>query len=262
MSEAFDRMHYMQVPVLDVPSTIALSTALLAATPDHPPEGVREARNELRAAARTLEAAWKARLEADHRRQDPRPLDREVDRAWSALFAALDALANLPGDRYPRAARAERLRDQLFPPAEGLTFVNKPFRSEWTEIKRRIDLVAQKGLEREIESLVGREFLQEIHRTFEAYGKVLGITDATSIDPQNENLLNLLRETQQAIAEYNFQILSMLRPRRPETLEMVRSALRPIDDFRNAFAPRNSGSESEATPSNPTPPPPVDPKPT
>src|SRR5688572_6444414 len=136
MADTFDPTPYLQVPQVDVPGAIALATSLMSARPKDAPDFVASAVKDVKKASAELMVAWQQRTSRPAKTEDPRLTDRGVDVSWSALFHRLDSLASLPHDRYPRAKLAAEVRALLFPPDEGLTFLQKPYRIQWAEVKK------------------------------------------------------------------------------------------------------------------------------
>jgi hypothetical protein len=221
------------LPPLDVPSMLALAHALLAAIPPNPPVHVMEAAAEVKAAIKALEAVWGARGN-ESKKPDPRPIDRRVDLSWSSFFWRIDTLATLPHDLYPRAVRARVLRDQIFPGDDRLGFTKIPYKAEWAEVKKRLDLIDRENLAPEIDDLAGPEFLQEMTQAFALYGEVLGITKVAPADETPEPLLDELRELGAAITDYTVAVLSTIQRKKPDTQEAALVALRPLTEAREA----------------------------
>lgn len=242
MADIFDVTPYLSVPQVDVPGAIALATALMSAKPKDVPDFVANAAKDVKKASAELMVAWQTRTLKPGKAEDPRLTDRGVDVSWSALFYRLDSLATLPSDRYPRAKLAAEVRDRIFPADEGLTFLKMPYRSQWAEVKRRLDRIDHEGLVGAIEDLAGAEHLSEIRRMFELYGAVLGITRPPPNEAQVENLLDRLRALTDAIGDYCIKMLATVDRKNPDSAEVVTAALKPILDAR-ASTTRARGSE-------------------
>jgi hypothetical protein len=257
MTAPLDYARYTQLPVLDTPATIALGHAILAAAPSKPEPNVREALSDLKASLKALEAAWQKRS-ATVSSDGPvaKEVDHEVDICWGSLASRLDALASLPPDKYPRAADARALKEQLFPSAEGMAFLTFAYPREWTEVKKRVDLIASAKLAGAIEKLAGTEWVSEVRRTFAAYGEVLGITKAAptpTSDPENLRLLR--QDLSGGICTYAIAVLATIRPKKKATVDAAAAALRPVDDVRargsSAPGPAKPAPAPAPTPSQP-----------
>jgi hypothetical protein len=185
--------------------------------------------------------AWQGRM-SKPKTDDPRLTDRGVDVSWSALFHRLGSLATLPHDRYPRAKLAAEVRDIVFPPDEGLTFLQKPYRTQWAEVKKRLDIIDHQDLAPTIDDLAGVEHLKEIRRMFDLYGAVLGVTRPPAGEAQIQNLLERLRALADAIGDYCIKMVATVDRKKPETADVVIAALRPILEARASTA-RARGSE-------------------
>ncbi len=204
---------------------------------------IKKAATHLKKATHALESAWKARgIQAE--KSDAKPIDRLNDNGWSSLFYRLDALASLPHDLYPRAKQAAILRDTIFPPEVGLSFLQKQFRIQWMEGKQRIDRVAEQKLEGQVLDLAGPEAWQEIKRTHALYGEALGITKAAKEGSPQQNLSEGLKALSKAIQEYVIQIGASIEWKKPASIQAAKAALAPIAQARTAaLSDRGSGKE-------------------
>ena len=73
--------------------------------------------------------------------------DHQEDRAWSALHEFLHAVSRLP-EGHPFAPRAKVVLDNLF--KEGLAFTRIEYRAEWHEAERKIQMIVDEHLDKEI----------------------------------------------------------------------------------------------------------------
>lgn len=231
MSDDFDPTPYVRPPIMDVPSGIALGTALLSASPKSPPSHVRKAEKKLSAALNNLKNAWQQSLSAS-KTPDKRPADIRADNAWGALFDRLDAYARLPHDEYPAAHRAAQLLTIVFP--DGLAFLTSTYNAQWAEAENRLALISAQQLGPELVSIAGPEFFDELQKSHALYGQALGITQPLK-SPEPLNLSSPLRALGKAIVQYAIQIVAMF-DEAESTQAIVRHALRPIDEHRAAQA--------------------------
>jgi hypothetical protein len=136
----------------------------------------------------------------------------------------------------------------LFP--EGLTFLQLAYNAEWAESQQRIARIDKDNLAGEIEELAGPEFLAEVRKAHDNYGRVLGITKAAKGN-EPSNLIDPLRAVGKAIVQYALKLAGMAGDSE-KSLQMVRAALRPIDDHRAASSARRGAGtgqeEGEAAP--------------
>lgn len=236
MSERLNASDY-RLPVLDVTMAIALATALLSAAPAKPADNVDEALDVVRAALSVLEQKrGDRRATPAAATVDPRPIDNQVDTVWDAFHGALAALAALPTDLYPRAAEASSLLHAIFGAERPLAFLRLRYPAEWSEVKAHLDLIEAQKLEPRIQKLLGPEFMAEIRRTFDLYGAALGITSTVATSPSPDSLLEPLRSLVGALNDYVIAALSMVRPSKPGSRDVVVAALEPIDRLRRTRA--------------------------
>lgn len=258
MAETLDVAMYLRPPVVDVPTAIALAQALLSAQPKDAPAEVRKAGKALERALTILKTAWSAR-EVALRSEDRRSYDQALDAAWARLHDRLYAYSTLPAVRHPKAPRASELYDELF--ADGLSFLKLPYEAEWAESQRRIEHIKAAGFERELTTLCGAEFLAEVEYCHKEYGAVLGITKAAPAAAPPMNLLELLRQLMAAMSRYTLKLVASVDDEDAASVEAVRTALRPYDDFRSAASRRDGQKGEPASPASPAPGPDLSPPP-
>ncbi len=245
----FDPTPYFRPPVLDAASGISLGIALLHALPKGAPAPVKAALKRLRARTAALQEAWRAG-DAIERSPDPRPADRRLDVAWGALFARLDAYANLP-ENYPRARRAAELEQVVFP--AGLSFLKLAYNAEWAESEKRLARIDE-GLAADLVALAGDDFLAEVRAAHAAYGEALGITRAKGAPRASVSMVEPLRAFARALRDYTVKIVGQIELDDPASVAFARAALRPLDDLRALGAARRA----RGGPAEPSPPPPPD----
>lgn len=230
-----DPAPYLQPPRTSVRSGLSLSKMLLKVVPSKPGPGVLVAANALRASVTELDGKWKTSQKA-RRTVDVRPLDVQLDRAWAVLESSLDRYTLLRPNNANRK-RAGQLHQQLF--AEGLGFLKLRYIEQHAESARRIDLIKDEGLREDLDRLVGKEFVDELHAAHKAYGDGLGITKAVEASASTEPLLEPLRAVNRAISAYALQVLAFAGID-PANVPAARRALEPIDKFRAAAAKRGA----------------------
>src|SRR5262249_40149466 len=151
----FDWSSYTRAPIVDVPTAVALGHALLSAAPEAAPESVKAAALSLRGDVAELQKAWGAAL--PEKAQDPRPIDSRYDGAWSAFRDRLAATSSLSASEHQAdIARAEEILEVLFP--TGADFLKLPYVKQWAESEKRIAMVNERGLRKDIERLAGVPF--------------------------------------------------------------------------------------------------------
>lgn len=243
---------YSRVPPLDVPTAMALGQAILSAAPKSPPADLKKALKGVEQEAKALKGLWSER-EALGRSEDRRPYDQSLDGAWGCAHDRLDALGRLPADRYPSAAEAVQLRQAIFP--DGLAFLKLPYEAEWAESQRRLELIASRGWEADLNRLIGSEFLTEVRRCHKDYGEVLGITRPLKPAPLDVNLTDGLRKLGAALSRYSVKLVASYDDdSTTEWKQAVHSALRPFDELRTAQARRASSDRPSPEPTPPEPP--------
>ncbi|MEM9454642.1 MAG: hypothetical protein AAGF11_10720 [Myxococcota bacterium] len=230
-----DPAHYTRLPVLNVASGVSLGIALLAATDASLPEAVSEAAVVVRERVVQLQARWAEQREAERQpSNNARPADIRLDRAWSAVGRRLEPLRSMA---IPQAEQASALHSALFP--TGLSFLTLAFAKQWAESQQRLDQIEQQGLTAALHQLVGEFVLDEVKAAHEAYGRVLGITDAKEAKAVPAKVAEALADLRDAMAVYCLQLVATAYAK-PDTAPLIRKALRPVDDLRAALKRRTN----------------------
>lgn len=244
-TEDFDPSPYVRPPIMDVPTGIALGTALLAAVPKSPPPNIHKASKKLGTALQNLQDAWQQSASAGSA-PDKRPADIRVDTAWGGLHARIEAYAQLPQEDFPKAKRASEILHLLFP--DGLGFLTISFNAEWAEGEKRLKLIEMQNLQSDIQSIAGAEFWDELQKAHLLYGQILGITQPVE-SKSPINLVDPLRALGRAMVQYAMQLISLL-DEGEASLALVRHALHPIDQHR---AQQSEKRSEKAEPKDPLP---------
>jgi hypothetical protein len=188
-------------------------------------------------------------------RHDLRPLARRVGAAWKAVRDRLVGFEALPEGDADRA-RAMLISDRLF--AEGLEFNLISSVRHHAESERRLRMLEEHGLTKDLTRLVGDHFMKMLRAAHQAYGDALGINKAAP--PSAAILLGEpLRALADAITGYALQLVALAR-HDPDKREAILLALSPIDEFRTSLGRRvvsdvddedvanDDGPQSEAPP--------------
>ncbi len=251
-----DLSAYHSLPRLDVPSGVATSIALLGVMPKPSTPAIRKSAKKLREAVVALQKNWAQRSPSPQSTVDPRSSDKRVDNAWSALRTRLLAASWLPDDSFPIANESKAILDRVFP--EGLSFLTLPYPSEWAESQKRLQQIDGENLAGRIDAIAGSEYLKELRDAHQEYGKAVQAL-LTRQEHASTNLLEPLRTLLRAMAAYVRQVVALVDEDDPATIATVRTALRPIDAFRQMAARRSSDAPipedtpPEASPTSPVP---------
>lgn len=161
---------------------------------------------------------------------------RDWLRSWSAFERVEFALitdgarpktAKILAAGQDKARRARELHDQLFG-TDGLAFTQRSYPEQAQSMASLLRLIDEDELGPSIEELVGPEILVALRRCQTLYEAMVDARmtrdDASSVD------LSALRVSLiRAIARYTSAVISLVDEDDPDSLEMVRHALRPIE---------------------------------
>jgi hypothetical protein len=244
-TQQLDHFTYLRLPKLDVAGALSLAKILLHRVPAAPPPAIKKAASLVEKAVAELNSKWKEQV-GPHARTDVRPIARRIDRAWSSIRDRLVAYESLPEDGEDRI-RAMAILEVLFP--DGLEFLNLAFVREHAESEKRIELIDDRGLGKQLDVLVGKRFLAELRATQRAYGDALGIKKASAQPAPTVLVSDHLRALMEAISRYALQLLAYAS-HEPNKREAIVFALAPIDDFRAAVGRRVDADDEEETVAN------------
>lgn len=249
---------YTRVPNLDMPSLIALCRQLLTESPSSPSPAVRTSQGELGQQTSLCAEEYRLLLTSDDPK-DTRPVDALADTAWGAVYRRLDAYALLPSDRYPQADRAASLQSTLFP--DGLRFTQLEYGAQWVESDARIQtLLADRGrLKTELAGLVGGDFVDELLRTHDAYGEMVGATRRRPLRSKADLRILRLRLMDAASTHMIQLVATYLNPSTGDrTRDEILRSFAAVDQYRDKLAqPRRPDEPAPASddPAAPLPPP-------
>lgn len=241
--QQIDPFIYMRLPRLDVAAALGLAKILVHRVPPSPTPVVRKAASLVEKAIADLEKQWLEQREQEvpASRTNVRALARRIDRAWGSVRSRLLAYESLPEGSKKRV-RALEIHDLLFP--DGLEFLKLTFIREHGESELRLQMIESRGLGKQLEALIGEEFLADLRATHLAYGDALGVNKASPEVAQTVVVADHLRALVDAISGYALQLLAVAR-HDPEKRGAVISALAPIEDFRMAAGRRVVADDEE-----------------
>ncbi|MDI1429198.1 hypothetical protein [Polyangium sorediatum] len=251
---SLDPALYARAPVMTVEGGITLCRVLAESCPAGMPSSVTKAAKRLVDTAEAAQVAHTARKKALGKGtdEDSRPIDRAGDNSWSALRGRLQAYTLLPEATYPDARRAAEILAELFGEA-GLSFLTESYPEQYAiaeSVLRRID---GEAFVTDINRIAGKEFLDNVRAQHVAYGKMVAglLQRETAL---TEDLGVHVRAMGEELVDYATKVLATVERDEPATVTRARTALRPIDAFREATQKRPSGGntagEAEGSPEN------------
>ncbi|MDC3981569.1 hypothetical protein [Polyangium jinanense] len=248
-----DPAQYTRAPVMTLEGGITLCRVLAESCPKSMPASVKKAQKRLTEVAEAAQVAYTMRRKALGKggEEDSRPVDRAGDNSWGALRGRLQAYTLLPAETYPDAKRAGEILASLFGEA-GLSFLTESYPEQYAiadSVLRRID---GEGFAVDLDRIAGKEFLENVRTQHVAYGKmVAGVLQREAA--LSEDLGEHVRAIGQEIVDYATKVLATIERDKPATITAARTALRPLDAFREATQrrPRSSGDADGAPPASP-----------
>jgi hypothetical protein len=182
--------------------------------------------------------------------------DRAVDGLWVFLrlllegceayaHAGLDALSNelkieakLPEAR-KIAAIARSLRERLFG-SDGTKFVKLTFIDQAEEMATILRLIEQEALSEDLETVVGPVLPRLIAKCQVHYEAM--VSERLSRPPGSGQNLRLLRaELSTYLTQYCNAVVTLYKPKQPETAELVTTALRAVPSLRRQLLDEAAG---------------------
>jgi hypothetical protein len=112
-------------------------------------------------------------------------------------------------------------------------------------------IIEEDKLQKDLDELAGPEFLAEVRRVQPLYAAMVK-SMLRRTEGSGQNLLEHARTIQRAIVDYATKVSATVDDDEPETAEVARAALRPIEQYR-LNAARRSASADETTAAAPNP---------
>jgi hypothetical protein len=177
-----------------------------------------------------------------------RPVILELDSAYGALHGRLASAARLPAVAGDLGARARAILGAILP--DGTAFLVCDVRTKFAESQRRIEMIEEDALEREIGLVAGAPFFAELKRTHAALAEAIG-AGVTPVRFERAELQLAVRRLTDAIAHYCLQLAALVDPDDPRSLAAFRAAVTPIDRFRADRGTSAGDDDEPETPETP-----------
>jgi hypothetical protein len=251
--ETFDPAPYQRAPRGNVRGIISVSQALVECSPEEATEAVGRSVAKLE---QTIEEAEDG-LAARRRELAPADFSQELeidglaDAMWGALRSGLElwraydhpGLTTVLDAQKKRSASATALRagqekathalqlaSKLFG-NEGLEFTQTTYPVQAVSMASILRIIEEDELGEEIDAVVAPEILVALRCCQPVYEAMVSARMSRS-DRKTSHLAVLRTKLQRAISQHCTAVLAMLDENKPETLELVLGALRPIDVYR------------------------------
>lgn len=177
----------------------------------------------------------------------PHLADRRLDRVLSLMRQWTEAHLLLDEPENPGQAHAQAIHDVFF--ADGLGYVNLPYKRQWSSVKARLTVADQQGLSAHFDALHGGFFLDSLRRLHAVYGDALGITDAMVATDVEARLAPLAAEVRTELKRYVEKVVASVEPDEPETVEVMNTLLLPLTTHNpTGTSPAPADAEPESTP--------------
>ncbi|MDI1429419.1 hypothetical protein [Polyangium sorediatum] len=237
---------YVRAPIMTAEAGITLCRALFAACPKDASPAVMKSAAKVNAVADKAQTALAIRQKTLGKVSDDaaRLIDQAGDASWGALRTRLLAYADLPVAKYQDAKRAAELVTILFGP-DGLSFLKEAYPVQWSTADTILKRIDEEGLEKDIDRIAGKVFLDNVRAQHEQYGAMV---QGTLLREQAEgvNLADQVRAMGRAIVEYATKVCASVDEDDASSIAAARSALRPLDAYREAAARRGSNEKPPA----------------
>ncbi len=235
--KALDIADYVTVPGVNVKRGIALGISVVTAIPRGGSAPVKDTGLRVRTSTVGLLQAWGVRQ--GRKSAGVHEADSRHDQAWGALRDGLKSAMAL--NKNPQRQQAAiTVYDKLF--SNGFAFLNYPFKEQWAESERLLQLIESAELEPAIDlACGGPDHMEELREAHEEYGVALNITEARDAEAE-VNLRDELAQLRAAIADYALQVVAWSNQAAANVVPAA-AALRPIDEQRAADARRSSGAD-------------------
>jgi hypothetical protein len=231
------------------PRADAESATTFASQIDHasPSDLGTEGRKQLRLVTRT--AAEVAAVLSERERNAParvRPAMNGVIGAFSGLNGTLLAKAGLPVDVNEDAERAGEIQALIFP--AGVAFANADAPTVHGASTRLLARIADEGLQRDVDRIVGPEFLVAIRKATNELGEMLRARGEKKPLPSSTALADALSRFSRAIGAYCRALMAETDEDDEASVARFMSAVAPIDDRRPGARTTDTTDKPDPTP--------------
>lgn len=238
----FDLSSYFPAPNLDTEGFIALTKAMLLNVPKPTPPLVEHARARLEDSLGEAERALDERVEEQVEGRRLKLFDPFVDAVWSELEHRLSAhtlyldqaLTELDDDdrealaldqRAEQARVAAKLHTKLF--GDGLEFLRSPYPQQSTRMAARLQWIANKAAELQLDELVGAELL-ELLRRCQVHYEAMVVESSNHTGKSAVDLRELRGLLRRRLYAYVGALGGMVDDDDPDSIVRIEAALRPL----------------------------------
>jgi hypothetical protein len=167
-----------------------------------------------------------------------RPTLDDFTSVWGGLYEGLVAKSRMPASFSDRGERAATLVTRIFP--DGVSFVRRDAHAAWSDGDRRLALIAELGLEGELDQIAGADHLEAAKKATAALGEALGVGHTRRESLRGADLQATVARFSREVARYARMIAASVNVADPITVARFRSAVaEPIDGLRS----RRGGSD-------------------
>ena len=171
------------------------------------------------------------------------PLRAEHASGWAAMEGALDAAALVPADVSDRAARAVKIQREILP--AGREFTKLSALESWTYSHRVLGRIDDAGLAKEINALIGPDYLATVKLVTNNLGEALGVGDGVLSVPSTTALTDAMTRYVTTLCAYTRALSADVDEEDEASCKRFFDAVAPIDACRSAVAP---GAPAPTTP--------------
>ncbi len=147
-----------------------------------------------------------------------------LDRAWGAVNGLITAWVQIDDKKLSPLAR--EVDETVF--GAGTGFLKAKFHEEWAESRSRLTAIEEKGLDAHFAKLGAEVFLTTLKRAHAAYGKALGVHEATEPLAAAPKVKEALDEVTAAMREYVAKASAMVSRKNKGSADTVEALLAPL----------------------------------
>ncbi|UJR79913.1 hypothetical protein [Sandaracinus amylolyticus] len=167
--------------------------------------------------------------------------------AFGATHDTLLAKSRLPGPSDGIGARAAALDACLFP--NGLGFIRWDAHAAWSEADRILRVIAQLGLEAELDAMIGPELRATAMTSCDALREALGIGSAPRETPRSKALQQAMHAFSREVSRYARMLAADVDTTDTTSVERFRDAVMiPFDTFRSRRGTRRKRTDVREQP--------------
>ncbi|NUP14139.1 MAG: hypothetical protein HOW73_49530 [Polyangiaceae bacterium] len=160
-----------------------------------------------------------------------RVVDAELDGCFSGLYSVLQGWTKVPatGAHAEKVTAAREVLMVIYP--DGLKFTQLPFKEQWAESQTRLDLIDEHGIEKKLDLLGAKPFVDGIRVAHKNYGDLQGLTKAAAAETAMLELRTALDAFLGSVRAYVVKVAAIVDEDDKASVDLADTLLQPLREW-------------------------------